>query len=108
MTSGAGGYEPGQLVLSDTSTLTREQTSWFLGNNEENKFRDMARVDKSRMGTDGAEWIFEGEKNGSYHILNRWSPDDEPVRVIGLAMLRSLAKVKIPPKKRTKITCLGP
>jgi hypothetical protein len=99
MTSGAGGYDSGQLVQNDTSTLSREQTNWFLGKIEENKFWELATIDKSRMGVDGAAWIIEGVRNGSYHVVDRWSPDDGPVRVIGLLMLKQLAKVKVPAKE---------
>jgi len=97
--SGAGGYAPGHLVQNDTSALTKEQTDWFLGKIQENKFWELAPLDKSRLGTDGAQWIIEGVKNGNYRIVDRWSPDDGPVRVMGLLMLKELAKVKIPAKE---------
>jgi hypothetical protein len=28
----------------------------------------------SREGEDGAEWLFEGLRNGEYHLVDRWSP----------------------------------
>jgi len=96
MTTGAGGYAAGQLARSDTYALTREKTTWFLGKIEENKFWELPTVDRSRMGTDGAAWVIEGVKDGRYHIVDRWSPDNGPVRVIGLLMLQKLAKLKIP------------
>ena len=96
MTSGAGGYGPGQILHNRTSTLTREQTEWFLGKIEDNKFWRLSAVDKTRMGLDGAQWIIEGVKDGNYHIVDRWSPEGGPVRTIGLLMLHKLAKVKIP------------
>lgn len=99
LTSGAGGYGPGRLVQNDTSTLTKEQTDWFLGKIQEPKFWELAAFDKSRIGLDGAQWIVEGAKNGNYHIVDRWSPKDGPVRVIGLLMLKDLAKAKIPAKE---------
>jgi hypothetical protein len=87
------------LVQNDTSALTKEQTDWFLGKIQENKFWELAPLDKSRLGADGAQWIIEGVKNGNYRIVDRWSPDDGPVRVTGLLMLKELAKVKIPGKE---------
>ncbi len=96
MTDGTGGYAPGHLVLNDTSTLTREQTGWFLGEIEENNFWKLAAIDQSRMGLDGAQWIIEAVKNGSYHIVDRWSPKHGPVRAIALLMLHKLAKMKVP------------
>ena len=96
ITTGAGGYTSGQLARSDTYTLTREKTLWFLGKIEETKFWELPTVDRSRMGTDGAAWVVEGVKDGSYHIVDRWSPGNGPVRVIGLLMLHKLQKLKIP------------
>jgi hypothetical protein len=99
MTSGAGGYGPGQLVQNETSAQTKERTDWFLGKIHENKFWELALFDKSRMGLDGAQWIIEGVKNGNYHIVGRWSPHDGPVRVMGLLMVKVLAKLEIPAKE---------
>jgi hypothetical protein len=96
MTNGAGGYEPGHILQNSTSTLTRDQTEWFLGKIEDNKFWKLSAVDKTRMGLDGGQWIIEGVKDGNYHIVDRWSPEGGPVRTIGLLMLHKLAKVKIP------------
>jgi hypothetical protein len=96
MATGAGGYAAGKLVRSDTYKLTREKTVWFLGKIEENKFWELPSVDRSRIGADGAAWVIEGVKNGSYHVVDRWSPDNGPVRVIGLLMLHKLIKLKIP------------
>jgi hypothetical protein len=96
MASGAGGYGTGKLVRSDTYTLTREKTTWFLGKIEENKFWGLPSIDRTRMGADGAAWVIEGARNGSYHVVDRWSPDNGPVRIIGLLMLHKLKKLKIP------------
>ena len=40
------------------------------------------------LGTDGARWIIESvEPSTGYTYLNRWSPEDGPVREVGLHML---------------------
>jgi hypothetical protein len=96
MRNDAGGNASRELARSDTYSLTREKTTWFLGKIEENKFWELPTVDRSRMGLDGAAWVIEGVKDGSYHVVDRWSPDNGPVRVIGLLMLQKLAKLKIP------------
>ena len=96
MTSGAGGYDPGHILQDRTFALTREQTEWFLGKIEANNFWGLSPIDKTKMGLDGAQWIVEGVKNGSYHIVDRWSPEKGPVRTIGLLMLHKLAKIRIP------------
>ena len=28
------------------------------------------------VGVDGAQWIFEGVKDSTYHVVDRWSPDN--------------------------------
>ncbi len=98
MTSGKGGYAPGNLVRHLTVTLSKEQTDWFLGKIEEYKFWHLPSVQETG-GEDGAQWIVEGIKNRSYHIVDRWSPRDGDVRAIGLVMINDLAKLKIEPSE---------
>jgi hypothetical protein len=51
------------------------------------------------MGLDGSQWVIEGIKNGSYHLVDRWSPKDGEVRAIGMAMMKKLAKLELPAKE---------
>jgi hypothetical protein len=44
---------------------------------------------------DGAQWIIEGVRNGSYHIVDRWSPTNGEIRALGLFMVNELAKMKL-------------
>ena len=94
MTSGAGGYDPGQLVLNSKSLLTKDQTDSFLGKIKEHQFWQLPTKRESG-GLDGAQWILEGVKDGKYHIVDRWSPTDGPVRAIGLLMLNEFTNLKI-------------
>jgi hypothetical protein len=96
MTSGAGGFKPGHLIQQDVVTLTKTQTDWFLGKIDENKFWELPSKDVQSAGLDGSQWIIEAVKNGNYHIVDRWTPGDGPVRVLGLLMVNDLAKLKIP------------
>ena len=50
-------------------------------------------------GVDGAQWIIEGARNGTYHIVDRWSPEDGEIRALGLLMLNDLAKMKLAAKE---------
>lgn len=86
--SGAGGYEPGRLVVADTRSLDPTKAEqlrrildqvdfWSLPTSEENDL----------LGVDGAQWIVEGLRDGQYHVVDRWSPDDGPVRRLGLSFL---------------------
>ena len=45
-------------------------------------------------GVDGAQWIIEGVRNGTYHVVDRWSPREGQVRALGLFMVTELAKMK--------------
>src|SRR5262249_10845266 len=95
MTSGAGGYAPGKLIQNDAWTLTKEQTDWFLELIEKNSFWKLPAKDETRMGCDGAQWIVEGVKNGKYHLVDRWTPENGEVRAIGMAMIEKLAKLRV-------------
>ena len=66
MTSGKGGYAPGELVENRTVKRTKEQTDWSLGKIEEHHFWKLPPVAES-MGLDGAQWVIGGTKDGSYH-----------------------------------------
>lgn len=94
MTNGEAGYDPGHLVRDDTSALTKQRTDWFLGKIEENGFWRLPSGD-NRIGNDGAQWIVEGVRSRNYHMVDRWSPTDGPVRAIALLMLNDLAGAKI-------------
>lgn len=93
--SGAGGYEPGKLTKNTSLSLDRESVERFLGQIKSGGFWDLPSYD-TVMGFDGAEWIIEGVKNGTYHVVNRWSPTQGPVYELGSTLAMTLAKLKIP------------
>ena len=96
--SGQGGYQPGKLITNRTRKLTREETSWVLNGIEEDKFWTLPTNpprDASVVGLDGAQWIFEGARDGKYHIVDRWSPEKGEVHALGIMMLIDLAKLRL-------------
>lgn len=107
VTNGTGGYEPGDLVVNETHSLTKEQTASFLDQIKEAGFWGLATHENTQevvgpdgktiveVGVDGAQWILEGVKDGKYKIADRWSPEKGPVRALGLRMLIDLAKLKL-------------
>ena len=99
MTSGAGGYEPGTLIQNDTATLTREETNRFLGQIEGHNFWRMPSIEETAGGPDGAHWIIEGVRDGTYHVVDRWSPEVGEIRSLGLFMVNDLAKMKLAAKE---------
>jgi hypothetical protein len=98
MTSGTGVDAPGKLVENHTVTMSKEPTDWFLGKIAEHNFWNLSSAE-DRGGNDGAQWIVEGIKDGSYKIVDRWTPRDGDVRAIGLVMVNDLAKLKLPSKE---------
>lgn len=96
---GAGGYDPGHLIRNDQKLLSKERTDWFLKKIQAHEFWKLPTVEKSPGGPDGAHWIMEGAKDANYHLVDRWSPNDGPIRALGLLMLRDLAKVNVPSKE---------
>jgi hypothetical protein len=74
--------------------VTKEQTDSFLGILDQTGFWRISTFDSYR-GLDGSDWIIEGTKRGTYHVVDRWTPKDESVRAIGFAMLNDLANLDI-------------
>ena len=98
ITSGNGGYEPRRLIVNRTQRLTREHTSWVLDRIEELKFWSLPTNPPrhpNEIGVDGAQWIFEGAKDGAYHVVDRWSPEKDEIHALGIMMLIDLAKLKL-------------
>jgi hypothetical protein len=99
MASGAGGYAPGELMRDETLTLEKEQSDLLLAIFEKNGFWKLPSIEESKSGLDGAQWIIEGVKGRRYHVVDRWSPQDGAVRVIGLALTKDFAKLSVPAKE---------
>jgi hypothetical protein len=87
----------GKLIQDYAVTLTREDTDRFLRQIEVQNFWKLKSIENDR-GVDGAQWIIEGVRNGTYHIVDRWSPKDGGVRALGLFMVNDLAKMKLAAK----------
>jgi hypothetical protein len=96
--NGAGGGKPGKLVKRRTRTLTKQETDFVLDRIRESGFWGLEtylKPDPRVINLDGAQWILEGTKEGKYHLTDRWSPKDGPVRDMGIFMLIDLAKLKL-------------
>lgn len=112
VTDGRGGYAPGRLVESRTGILSKEQTESFLQKIDALNFWNLESYEKrqarvgpdgqvtfSSLGLDGAQWVIEGVREGSYHVVNRWSPSAGAIRALGMTMAFDLAKLKLPEKE---------
>ncbi|MBL7905636.1 MAG: hypothetical protein JNL22_11495 [Bacteroidales bacterium] len=73
-TSGAGGYDPGELTVNSSKQLTKEQWDKLISLLKSADFWNMTTKSKDDMGNDGSQWIIEGIENGKYHVVDRWTP----------------------------------
>lgn len=89
---GAGGYEPGRLVVDTSLALSADE--WreigrLVGDTQLWAREAPAAQDES--GLDGARWIVEGVADARYRAVDRWTPDARgagaAVRRLGVYML---------------------
>jgi hypothetical protein len=79
--TGAGGYEPGTVGAHDERKLTNGEWESLLGVLGALDFWNMPTNAPPRADMvtfDGAEWILEGYRAGTYHVINRSSSDASP------------------------------
>jgi len=96
VTNGQGGYETGALVEDRKKSLSKQQTTWFVDRVKEIGYWKLpTREMRDSFGLDGAQWILEATRNGRYKIVERWSPKEGPIRILGLIMLIDLAELKL-------------
>ena len=69
---GAGGYEPGKLILNKSKKLTAAHWNTFTSKIDAIDFWN-AKVNDNG-GNDGSEWILEGATPTHYNVIYRWSP----------------------------------
>jgi hypothetical protein len=96
--SGAGGYPPGTPAEHRTKQIPKEVVESFLAHVDEVKYWSLPtreHPDPNSVAVDGAEWVLEGVRNGTYKIVDRWSPEKGPIRDLGLTMTIDLAGMKL-------------
>jgi hypothetical protein len=95
-TNGAGGYEPGRLTLNKTYKIGAADVQRFVAELNDLRFWELPTKEPktATVGLDGAQWIFEGTKDGRYHVVDRWSPKDGRYRELMLKLV-GLGRVHI-------------
>ena len=76
--SGKGGYEPGTIVLTKTTSLTNEQWASIAAKVENADFWKLGAYEGEPLSTgveDGHRLIVEGVKEGKYHRVARFNPE---------------------------------
>lgn len=94
--NGAGGYEPGKIIYSSTLNLTQKQVDSINQKINRSDFWTLQTEMRDEIGFDGSEWIIEVIKENKYHMVVRWTPDNEKkraFRAIGEYLI-SLADLK--------------
>lgn len=85
--SGAGGYEPGRLLVNRTRQLSQDEWDEFTRLLERTCYWELPTSD-GRLGYDGARWILEGVRAGRYHVVDRWTPQGGSYREACLYALK--------------------
>lgn len=98
MCNGAGGYRPGKLIVYKQLIIDKANWSEFKSQIDQMDFWNL-KTHQKVFGCDGAEWILEGKKGNSYHIVDRWSDEGPAEYYKCCKYLLSLTKIDIPKKE---------
>jgi hypothetical protein len=71
--NGAGGYEPGKLIVNTIRPLAEGEWARLVSLIDHACFWQLP-TEQELGGPDGAQWILEGQLDGRYHVVDRWSP----------------------------------
>lgn len=78
--TGKVGYEPGKIKISKTSEISDVDFTVFTNLLYEAKYWELPSKmpDPMPLGFDGSREIIEVIKNGKYHVVDWWSPENGP------------------------------
>lgn len=74
--SGAGGYDPGKLMIDKYKVVDKATWDEFQTLLGQIDFWNV-KTNETSNGTDGAQWILEGRKGDQYHVIDRWTPNKQ-------------------------------
>lgn len=89
--NGAGGYKPGKLIVDSAQEISDEEYKKLRAKIDSLQFYQLPTELKDDLGADGAQWIFESNDKGRYHVIDRWCAQGE-IQNLGIALL-SAAKL---------------
>jgi len=97
MADGAGGYNPGKVIVNSNFVLKPGEVQTILLLLHKMDFwHAPTELANGPDGCDGSQWILEGSNQAAYHVLDRWTPRDGPLRELGLYLVFDIAKLDIP------------
>jgi hypothetical protein len=91
MSDGAGGYKPGKLIVDKTESLSPDRVKKLGEKIQRLGYWKLPLRDTNREGLDGSQWVIEAVDHGTYHLVDRWSPENGPVRELGLYFIHELS-----------------
>jgi hypothetical protein len=97
ITNGAGGYNPGVVTWDKSFELSASQVSMFLELLKKAEFWTLP-TEVSSFGVDGAQWIMEGVRNGTYHVVDRFSPQKDDYTNLCFYLV-NLSKIELKAKE---------
>jgi hypothetical protein len=74
ITNGAGGYEPGEIIIDKRKKLTLDDWGNFIYLVDSCQFWSTMPCEKLEEGLDGSQWILEGATNDYYQVVDKWTP----------------------------------
>lgn len=92
---------PEDLTYNVTRSLTAEEWNKIQELVNKASFWSMQSVDVRDLGLDGATYLLEGKKDGKYHVVDRWSPDNHEDFLELCGYLVELTKLF--PKQKTRL-----
>jgi hypothetical protein len=93
--NGAGGYEPGDLIINRSKELSSKEWNEFNSMIKQSSFWTSKSVVNEILGTDGAQWILEGINMGNYQVVDRWTPCENDFKKCCLYLL-NMTDLNIP------------
>ena len=99
VTSGAGGYAPGNLIENTSRQLSGSEVKSFLALVDRTSFWTAPNPVNDQAGTDGSQWIIEGVEGAKYHVIDRWMPKSGAAYELGEFLAFDLAKMNIPKRE---------
>jgi hypothetical protein len=81
-----GDYQTVKLVREEKKRLDQRAVGRFRSYVDLSDLYTIPQYD-TKVGFDGAMWVFEAISYGKYHIVSRWSPKDGAVREVGTRLI---------------------
>ncbi|TSD65924.1 hypothetical protein FFF34_000570 [Inquilinus sp. KBS0705] len=95
MSSGAGGYSPGKLIVDKKKSLSKAEWETFMKKIQGINFFKLPNREEGISGNDGSQWILESSHGDSYHFTDRWTPEPSTSYYKCCDYLLSLTDLKI-------------